>query len=99
MPLLLTGGVELLEPQAVSTELQESTRTEAMRVPRAGCEDFPDLLFEVGVIPRFSSVATCQYPTMTDLRLHLRAQGHDELGVVRTGSVQLLLQDRKSTRL
>src|ERR1035437_6508584 len=40
MPLLLTGGVELLEPQAVSTEPKERARTMATRVARASCEYF-----------------------------------------------------------
>src|SRR5664279_2955437 len=89
MPLLSTGGVELLEPQAVRTEPKERARTMATRVARAGCEYSSHLLFEVGKVLVPSSVATSQCPGLTDLLLHLEAQGHDELSVVRTGSVQV----------
>src|SRR5664279_4066919 len=72
MPLLSTGGVELLVP-----------------VARAGCEYSSHLLFDVGNVLVSSSVTTYQCPAMTNLPLHLGAQGHDELSVVRTGSVQV----------
>src|ERR1035441_9025000 len=89
MPLLLTGGVELLEPQAVRTEPKERARNMARRVALAGCEYSSHLLFEVGNVLVSSSVTTCQCPPMTNLPLHLGAQGHDELSVVRAGSVQV----------
>ena len=66
MPLLLTGGVELLEPQAVRTEPKERARTMATRVARAGCEYSPHLLFEVGNVLVSSSVTTYQCPAMTN---------------------------------
>src|ERR1035437_10076659 len=66
MPLLLTGGVELLEPQAVRTEPKERARIMATRVARAGCEYSPQPLFEVGNVLVSSSVTTYQCPAMTN---------------------------------